>query len=275
LVCLLLPRASVWNDTLLQTDGAAPATWTTPVQFSLGTPRGKGGLAFGDINQESILPTSGSREQLTVLCVDADGDIITTASADSCKFAKQLKPGYLLVINASTAPGISSRLPVTRVITSIVSDVELTVDADFSQDEYLVRTTAAGLPHSGAAGAAGFVIAAEGDWTFVACPPRVGKRANGAGTIESSWNQGSWSVPAPLLDNETIAAGDGDWATAGGGATGSKHRIVGRGTRFATQFGLPATWDRFGSGGYYGQGPYLTVQARRRMLHRPACVCAS
>jgi hypothetical protein len=269
---LLLLRASVWNDTLLQTDGTAPVLWTTPVQFSLDTPRGTGGLAFGDVNQESILPTSGSREQLTVLCVASSGAVVTdAASANACKFAKELKPGYLLVIDGSSA----SSLPITRVITSIVSDVELTVDADFNQGKYLVRTTTCAsppckLPHSGDAGDAGDLIAAEGDWTFVACPPRVGKRANGAGTIESSWNQGSWSV-YPVLDSVVIAANDGVRATAGGGATGSKHRIVGRGTRFATQFGLPATWALFGSGGYYGQGPYLTVQARRRMLHRPAC----
>jgi hypothetical protein len=260
---------SVWNDTLLQTelptDGSAPMAWTTPVHFTLSTPRGTGGLAFGDVSMETILPTSGSREQLTVLCVDGSGVIVTDAnSADSCKFAKELKPGYLLVIDASTATDFASRLPVTRVITSIISDVALTVDADFNQGDgvttsFLVKNYPTKLPHSGLVGAAGDGIAAEFEWTFVACPPRVGKRANGAGTIESSWNQGSWSA-YPVLDSVAITNNSGVWATASGGATGSMHRVVGRGTRFATQFGPAATWALFGSGGYYGLGPYLTVQ---------------
>jgi hypothetical protein len=262
---------SVWNDTLLQTEllqanGTAIPEWTTPVQFTLATPRSvtTGGLAFGDISMETILPTSGSREQLTVLCVDSNGTIVTDAnSADSCKFAKELKPGYLLVIDASTASGFPSRVPVTRVITSIISDVALTVDADFNQGDglssYRVKDYPTRLPHSGAVGAAGNLIAAANQWTFVACPPRVGKRANGAGTIESSWNQVNWTS-YPVLDSVTIAANSGDWTTASGGATGNQHRIVGRGTRFATQFGPAATWALFGSGGYYGLGPYLTVQ---------------
>ena len=256
----------MWNDTLLQVEDAPsnPSAWTTPVDFSLGTPRGTGGLAFGDLNAETILPTSGSREQLTVVCVDSTGTAITSANATgACRFAKELKPGYLLVIDASSVSPFSTQLPITRVITSIVSDVQLTVDADFNQALNLVRTYNVSLPYSGSAGAAGDVIANAGEWTFVACPPRVGKRANGAGTIESSWKQDFWSnTTYPQLDTVNITADSGNWDTASGGATGNMHRIVGRGTRFLTQFGPSSTWAAPDSGGYSGLGPYITVQAR-------------
>ena len=230
------------------------------MQFTLGTPRGTGALAFGDITQETNLPASGSREQLVVRCVDT-----------SCKFAKELKAGYLLVIDASTASNFSSRLPVTRVITSIISDTVLTVDADFNQGLLLGSNfLGTNLPHSGASlGTAGFPIAGNGQWTFVACPPRVGKRANGVGTIESSWNQGSWSAPYPSLDSSNVSnlsISLGNLDTASGGATGLQHRIVGRGTRFATQFGPASTWASPGSGGYFGLGPYISVQVRALAL---------
>ena len=223
----------------------------SPVQFTLGTPRGTGALAFGDVTQETNLPASGSREQLVVRCVDA-----------TCKFAKELKAGYLLVIDASTKSNFSSRLPVTRVITSIISDTQLTVDADFNQGLFLgsdfLNTN---LPHSGrSVGTPGFDIAGSKEWTFVACPPRVGKRANGVGTIESSWNQGAWSSSS--LDAIDVSTTTGDLTTASGGATGLQHRIVGRGTRFATQFGPSPAWASGGSGGYYGLGPYISVQVR-------------
>lgn len=240
----------VWSDTLLQTEGSATfGTPAAPVNFTLGTPRGTGALAFGDITQETNLPASGSREQLVVRC----------ANATTCKFARELKAGYLLVIDASSVAGFSNRLPVTRVITSIISDTQLTVDADFNQGSFLgsdyLNTK---LPHSGTA------IAGSGQWTFVSCPPRVGKRANGAGTIESSWNQGGWSTLYPKLDPVNVSIVAGNLGTASGGATGLQHRIVGRGTRFASQFGSFADWGVSGSGGYYGQGPYLTVQVRSR-----------
>ena len=255
LFCSRLLRR-VWNDTLLQTENITSSplqfgTAASPVQFTLGTPRGTGALAFGDVTQETNLPASGSREQLVVRCVD-----------NSCKFAKELKAGYLLVIDASTQSNFSSRLPVTRVITSIISDTALTVDADFNQGLFLgSQFLNTNLPHSGASkGTPGFRIADNNTWTFVACPPRVGKRVNGVGTIESSWNQGSWSVP--LLDSFDVSISNGTLSTASGGATGLQHRIVGRGTRFATQFGQASAWASFGSGGYYGLGPYISVQVR-------------
>lgn len=259
---LLKPHAHlcrVWSDTLLQTETTFPpfGSAAAPLQFTLGTPRGTGALAFGDVTQESNLPASGSREQLVVRCVDN-----TNLLDDSCKFAKELKAGYLLVIDASTKSNFSSRLPVTRVITSIISDTELTVDADFNQGLYLGSDFLdTHLPHSGRTkDTPGFPIAGVGEWTFVACPPRVGKRANGVGTIESSWNQAAWS--SSLLDSTDVSKNTGDLTTASGGATGLQHRIVGRGTRFATQFGPSSAWGLGGSGGYYGFGPYISVQVR-------------
>ena len=238
----------------MQTESTATfGTAASPVQFTLGTPRGTGALVFGDVTQETNLPASGSREQLVVCCAD-----------NSCKFARELKAGYLLVVDGSAS---FSSLPISRVITSIISDTELTVDADFNQGSFLARDFLnQPLPHSGAtAGAAGAAIAGVGEWTFVACPPRVGKRANGAGTIESSWNQAAWSS-YPLLDGINVSASSGNPVTASGGATGLQHRIVGRGTRFATQFGSAANWAAFGSGGYYSQGPYISVQVRRACM---------
>ena len=260
---LLKPHAHlrrVWSDTLLQTETTFPpfGSAAAPVQFTLGTPRGTGALAFGDVNQETNLPASGSREQLVVRCVNTN----TNLPDDSCKFAKELKAGYLLVIDNSTKSNFSSRLPVTRVITSIISDTELTVDADFNQGLYLGSDLLEpNLPHSGSKpGTPGFPIAGVGEWTFVACPPRVGKRANGVGTIESSWNQAAW--PNSLLDSTDVSNITGNLTTASGGATGLQHRIVGRGTRFATQFGPSSAWGNGGSGGYYGLGPYISVQVR-------------
>ena len=39
-----------------------------------------------------------------------------------------------------------------------------------------------------------------------------------------------------------------------------KHRIVGRGTRFETQFGKESHWGKIVTGGYFGQGPWVSVQ---------------
>jgi len=260
------PVYRVWNDTLLEVEAILnpPAIANaSAVPFSLGTPLGSGALAFGDLSEEVILPGSGAKEQLTVVCVTSAGARVSNASAaGACKFAKELKAGYLLVAN------FSGGAPVVRVITSVVSDVELTVDADFLQSAVLLGGV---LPWSGAtAGAAGWSVAAAGAWTYVACPPRVGKRANGAGNIESSWQQGAWSsaaltsaaeataAAALAVDSYTVTAGN--LLTASGGATGSAHRIVGRGTRFASQFGASTVWAAAASGGYFNQGPYVSVQ---------------
>ena len=78
------------------------------------------------------------------------------------------------------------------------------------------------------------MIAAPGDWTYVACPPRIGKRATGVGFIESHPDQSS-----DFKNSGAIATGRSDDSIyrASGAATLKKHRIVGRGTRFETQMG--------------------------------------
>ena len=70
--------------------------------------------------------------------------------------------------------------PQMRVITSIKSDTELTVDADFTLSNTTVAST---LAHSGT------TLALKDDWTYVACPPRIGKRGTGMGVIETHHDQ--------------------------------------------------------------------------------------
>jgi hypothetical protein len=165
--------------------------------------------------------------------------------------------------------------------------LELTVDADFNQASAFFQLKAGsgsgpasmshqfsdwpqGLPYSGNAsgaggnGTAGALISLPGGWTYVSCPPRVGKVANGAGTLLSSWNQGSWAsvnASAAAMGIDGYAGWvAGNLVTASGGATGYQHRIVGSGTRFASQFGAAlANAGAGGSGGYGGEGPFLSV----------------
>ena len=47
---------------------------------------------------------------------------------------------------------------------------------------------------------------------------------------------------------------------ASGAATLKKHRIVGRGTRFESQFGAEEHWSKKVTGGFFGQGPWVSVQ---------------
>ena len=254
------------------TPNLPPISPGSAVQFTLGTPRGTGGLAFGDVTQQTILPGSGTVEQLTVVCLDATGKRVTDPTANFCNFARELKPGYLLIVQDTTGP-------IVRTITSIISDVALTVDADFMatnsstpQQVSALGSTGA-LSYSGAnSTTAGTVIAANNTaWTYVACPPRVGKRAYGVGTITSSFNQGGWvnlsntalgtAAAAPNIDSYNVSALGGTLGTASGGATGMQHRIVGSSTRFSSQFGASTTWSlKNGSGALYGFGPYISVQ---------------
>ena len=99
----------------------------------------------------------------------------------------------------------------------------------------------------------------------------MGKRANGAGTIMSSWNQDNWANASSVAANMSIDAYagfvDGSLFTSSGGATGYQHRIVGSGTRFASQFGagdagtgVLGLQNNFSSSGDYNEGPYLSVQ---------------
>ena len=151
----------------------------------------------------------------------------------------------------------------TRVITSIKSDTELTVDADFVLtnattnadlfDDAADVTThlATKLLHSDT------TLALEGKWTYVACPPRVGKRGTGLGVIESHADQstdfhGSGAITSGRVGYEI-------WR-ASGAATLKKHRIVGRGTRFESQFGAEEHWSKKVTGGFFGQGPWVSVQ---------------
>ena len=152
--------------------------------------------------------------------------------------------------------------PLVSTITSILSYTQLTVDADFFQTltaQTLQYDNATGaivpLPWSSGASLPGYLLAPAGGWTYVACPPRVSKRANGLGLVESLWDQSS-----NFKNSGAITRASGNILTASGAATLSKHRLVGRGTRFETQMGPASTWANTGSGGYYAMGPFVTVQ---------------
>ena len=232
----------VYNDKLLEIETFYVA-FTTFIPFTLGTPRGSGGLKYGPTSSEVVLPNSASKEQLTIVC-DLGNDLPTTPTpheADSCKFTKELKVGYWLVLDKVSPPQ-------HRVITSIKSDTELTVDADFTLSNATVSST---LTHSGS------TLAAKNDWTYVACPPRIGKRGTGMGIIETHADQRT-----NFKDSGAITSGRTDYSIwrASGAATLKKHRIIGRGTRFETQMGKESHWSKITTGGYFGQGPWVSVQ---------------
>jgi hypothetical protein len=116
----------VYSDTLLEVE-SHQVDITSFIPFTLGTPRGSGALSYGPNSAEVVLPNSASKEQLTIVC-SAGNDLPTTPTpnaAGACKFTKELKVGYWLVLDTLDPPQ-------TRVITSIKSDTELTVDADFT-----------------------------------------------------------------------------------------------------------------------------------------------
>jgi hypothetical protein len=243
-----MPIHRVWSDAKIELESAPAATFTAFIPFTLGTPRGSGGLSAGPTGTEVVLPNSASKEQLTVVCTTGN-DLPTTPtpnSANACKFTKELKVGYWIVLDKNTVGGVPT--PIHRVITSIKSDTELTVDADFTLSNATVTSS---LSHSGS------VIAAPGDWTYVACPPRIGKRATGVGFIESHPDQSS-----DFKNSGAIATGRSDDSIyrASGAATLKKHRIVGRGTRFETQMGKTSHWAKAETGGYFGEGPWMSVQ---------------
>ena len=238
----------VYSDTLLEVE-AHEVDFTTYIPFTLGTPRGTGALSYGPSTSEVVLPNSASKEQLTIVCT-LGNDLPTTPKPNvdaACKFTKELKVGYWLVLDHLDPPQ-------QRGITSIKSDTELTVDADFTLRN---ATAQAGADNSAALAHSGTTLAALNQWTFVACPPRVGKRAVGLGIIESHHDQTS-----DFKESGAIATGRSDDSVtrASGGATLKKHRIVGRGTRFESQFGVEAHWAKSKTGGYFGQGPWLSVQ---------------
>jgi len=235
-----LEVSKVISDTQLEV-AAWSVDFLSYITFTLGTPRGTGALEYGPTSTEFIFPQSSTKEQLTVVC-QAGNDLPTTPTpwaSDACKFTKELKPGYLLVLDGSAPPKV-------RTITSIKSDTELTIDADFNLTATLANDT---LSHSGTA------LAAAGAWTYVACPPRVGKFSTGIGLIESHWDQ-----ETDFQGSGAIAEGDGSIERCSGACTLKRHRIVGRGTRFESQMGATTRWSTLGTGGYFNQGPWVTVQ---------------
>ena len=101
----------VYSDTLLEVESWSVDV-TNFVPFTLGTPRGTGSLKFGPQSTEVVLPNSASKEQLTIVCGEGSNDLPTdpTPSA-ACKFSKELKVGYWLVLDHVDPPQ-------TRVITN-------------------------------------------------------------------------------------------------------------------------------------------------------------
>ena len=156
----------VYNDTYMEVKDHQ-VNIPDYIPFTLGTPRGRGALKYGPEESEVILPNSQSREQLTIVCQE-QYSASTVNNTNACKFTKELKVGYWLVLDKADPV-------VHRVITSIKSDYELTVDADFTLSSATATDT---LTHSNTD------LALENEWTWVACPPRIGKRATGMGTIE-------------------------------------------------------------------------------------------
>ena len=98
------------------------------------------------------------------------------------------------------------------------------------------------LPHSGQA------LAAVNEWTYIPCPPRIGKYATGLGIIETHTEQ-----EADFKDSGAI--GTGYLRRCSGSCTMKEHRIVGRGTRFESQFGKQSSWAKKESGGYLTSAP--------------------
>ena len=230
----------VISDTELEVNSNL-VSFTEYMTFTLGMPRGAGALKLGPSSSEVILPASETKEQLTVVCSAGDNNLPTDPTpwmTGSCKFTKELKPGYLIVLDKQSPPKF-------RTITSVVSDTEFTVDADFFQGNYTVDDGA--LPHSGQA------LAAVDEWTYIPCPPRIGKYATGLGIIETHTEQ-----EADFKDSGAI--GTGFLRRCSGSCTMKEHRIVGRGTRFESQFGKKANWAKKESGGYFDLGPWVSVQ---------------
>ena len=231
----------VYNDTYMEVKDHQ-VNIPDYIPFTLGTPRGRGALKYGPEESEVILPNSQSREQLTIVCKKTY-TASTVNDTDACKFTKELKVGYWLVLDKADPV-------VHRVITSIKSDYELTVDADFTLSSATATDT---LTHSNTD------LALENEWTWVACPPRIGKRATGMGTIETHADQ-----TTDFKDSGVIQAGraltTGWLGRASGAATMKKHRLVGRGTRFETQFGAETHWAKMEPGAYYKEGPWMSVQ---------------
>ena len=225
-------------------------SFTTYTPFTLGMPRGTGALKLGPSASETVMPNSGTKEQLTVVCATGQNNLPTNPTpwqAGSCKFTKELKAGYLLIIDSMTPPKV-------RTITSIISDTELTVDADYYQSNYTVSTAV--LPHSDQS------LAGVNGWTYVPCPPRIGKVATGIGTIESHTDQSTDFKDSGVITTGAIQR-------CSGSCTLKNHRIIGRRTRFESQFGPESHWPSKKSGSYYGLGPWVSVEINGQWETQP------
>ena len=161
-------------------------------------------------------------------------------TGSSSKFTKELKAGYWIVFYPTNA--VNAAASDYRVITAILSDTSLTVDKDVSA--YVHGGTA--IPQ----------------WGYVSCPPRIGKRSVGLGTIETHHDQtGAVNGTAIIAfsrrrPSDTPEASTHHLVDASGSATMYTHRIIGRGTRFETQFGLATTW----ASKFHGAGPWISAQ---------------
>ena len=182
-----------------------------------------------------VLPNSASKEQLTVVCADGERPARRRRrpnAADACKFTKELKVGYWLVLDKNTVGGVPP--PIQRGDhVSIKSDTELTVDADFTLRQRHDVRTAADVARR-AVRTLVTSLAAAGEWTYVACPPRIGQRAAvGRGHHRVALRIRVLGFQRLGRDRDGGGADD-SIRRASGAATLKKHRIVGtrpRGSR--------------------------------------------
>ncbi|OUS44920.1 hypothetical protein BE221DRAFT_193518 [Ostreococcus tauri] len=217
----------VTSDTSLQL-ATNPTDVTDQSAFGIAARDGTGSIKASTAT--TARPNSATTETLTI-------------TGTGTKFTKELKVGYWLIwYDASSVVHY-------RVVTAIASDTSLTVDYSLAP----ISTTISAFANSGG----GFST-----WGFVSCPPRIGKRNVGLGTIETykDQSQAVGSLTQPALNTRTasatIYADTGDLVDASGSATGMTHIIHGRGTRFASQLGASTTWDAK----FYKSGPWLSVQ---------------
>ena len=158
-----------------------------------------------------------------------------TIDGNTTEFLQELKVGYWIVVYKA------NDVVDYRVITAIASETSLTVDYDIT----------------------GFLTGLV-SWGYVSCPPRIGKRNVGLGTIETYHSQDISSAvhdTAVIAENTKLASETpyedaGHLSDASGSATMSSHRIHGRGTRFESQMGASSTW----AAKYHKSGPWMSVQ---------------
>ena len=210
------------DTSMTLTSALTTAITGTAAKFKLGTHVAPlGDLAVS--TTETPLPGSSSKQKITI-----------TGTVNPA-FTKDLKVGYWLILYSSAAPAT----PVVRVITSITSDTQLTVDYDL---------TGLGGPWT------------TTNWGYVSCPPRIGKRGVGMGTIQNFKEDQSAAFTGDALGGTTSVLAALVTSTkledASGAATGKTLRIGGQGTRFKSQLGASSTWNAYS----YTSGPWMSVQ---------------